>query len=221
MPKFTRSSLLFVVLGGVVCTLGAWAPVCAQDVTAAQPDHSAVALSASSTPFLHLPSHAEAFAAFMQEVGFDDLAARKEAITGEAQPRVDWKTMNQKSIGLTGDQWATARFILLEGSQRVADWGDEMHEALGWKDGRFQSDPSQGSAERLAVLDSLSREGDPIIDDTMARLERQLGAEDFSKLDCFVFQREGGERILDQGPIRRGPIETAKASVQVEVPAQK
>jgi hypothetical protein len=172
-------------------------------------------------PFPHRPSHAETFAAFMQEIGFDDLAARKEAITGEAQPRADWKRMNHTSIGLTDDQWATAQSILLDGSQRVADWGDQMHEALGWKDGRFQSDRSQGAAEQLAALDSLGREGDSIINDTMARLEQQLGAEDFSKLDSFVFQREGGERILDQNPIRRGPIETAKASVQVEVAAQK
>jgi hypothetical protein len=157
------------------------------------------------------PSRVDTFAAFVREIGADDLAARKEAITGQAQPRVDWKTVSRGSIGLTEEEWSRAYAILLDGSERVAEWGDEMQDSLGWKDGRFQADPSRRAVE-TARFDTLSGQGDSIVDETMERLRQGLGDEAFNKLDVFVYQREGGARIVDEGPIRKGPIETARAT---------
>ncbi len=150
----------------------------------------------------------------MQEIGRDDLAARKEAITGEPQARLDWKTLNHVSIGLTDEDWAIARNILLDGSQRMANWGDEMQDALGWKDGRYQAAPSKQAKERLATLDVLSDRAAPIVDSTMEILRQNLGDRAFSRLDAFVYQREGGRKIVAPPPIQRGPIETARTSAQ-------
>ena len=150
----------------------------------------------------------------MREIGLDDLAARKEAITGEPQSRLDWKTINHVSIGLTDEDWAIARNILLDGSQRMANWGDEMQDALGWKDGRYQTAPSKQAKERLAALDDLSDRATPIVDNTMEILRQNLGDRAFGRLDAFVYQHEGGRRVVQPPPIRRGPIETARTSPQ-------
>ena len=222
MPGFFRRLQALVVLGGIGCTLAAAASARAQDATqTVHLNRSEAVLSTTVGSFVNRPSHVETFAAFVREIGADDLYARKEAITGEKQPRVDWKTLNHALIGLTDEEWSTAYTILLDGSQRVADWGDQMQEALGWKDGRFQADRSGPAAEQMARFDRLSDQGDSIVDETMARLRQHLGDDAFNKLDTFVYQREGGERIVDQGPIKRGPIETAKATPQAVVPAHK
>jgi hypothetical protein len=213
MPKFLRNFCLTALLGEVVCILGATA--CAQQ--AAAPDQqspAAAALPASSDALPHRLTHAEAFAAFIEEIGQDDLAARKEAITGEPQPRIDWKTVNHVGIGLTDEDWAIARSILLDGSERMGDWGDEMQEALGWKDGRYQAASTGHARERLARLESLSDRAEPIIENTMEILRQNLGDRAFSRLDAYVYQREGGHRIIQTTPMQRGPIETAKASAQ-------
>lgn len=213
MPGFLRNYCLVVVLGEVVCILGAQSIACAQQPGPAKqsPD---TALSAASSALPHPPTHAEAFAAFMQEVGQDDLAARKEAITGEKQPRVDWTTVNHVSIGLTDEEWAIAWSILLDGNQKVADWGDEIEDALGWKDGRYQPTPSGHATARLAKLDVLSDRGAPIVDDTIDLLRQNLGDRTFSRLDAYVYRREVGDRISEPTPIQRGPIETARVSPQ-------
>lgn len=216
MSKFFRGWVLLAVFGVVGCTLVASAR--AQDATTGR---SAVALSTNPTAGGVTLSRADTFAAFIQEIGFDDLAARKEAITGEKQFRVDWKTVNHRAIGLSDDEWSTAYRILLEGSQRVANWGDQMQDALGWKDGRFEADLSKHQAERLARIDSLSQQGEPIIGETIGTLREALGDDAFNKLSAFVYEREGNERIVEQGPIHRGPIQTAKASGQAGMPPQE
>ena len=216
MPGFFGRTVFPAVLGGVGCILGATAPAVAQDAPA-QLNRSEAVLSTRVGSSMTRPSHVDTFAAFVREIGADDLAARKEAITGQAQSRVNWTTVNRASIGLSDEEWSSAYAILLDGSERVAEWGDSMQDALGWKDGRFQADPSQRPAER-ARFDTLSGQGDSIVDETMARLREQLGDDAFNKLDTFVYQREGGERIVNDGPIRKGPIETARAT---PIPAQK
>ncbi len=221
MPKFFRGSILLAVFGGVGCTLVTTASARAQDARTSQQGHSAVALSTNLTAGGGTLSHADTFAAFIQEIGFDDLAARKEAITGERQFRVDWKTVNHRAIGLSDDEWRTAYRILLEGSQRVANWGDQMQDALGWKDGRFEADPSKHPAERLARIDSLSQQGEPIIGETIGTLREALGDDAFNRLAAFVYEREGNEKIVEQGPIQRGPIQTAKSSGQLGMPPQE
>jgi hypothetical protein len=218
MPGFFRNYCLAVVLGEVVCTLGTAA--CAQQAAApAQPGQSASALLTATSS--HRLTHADTFAAFMQEIGQDDLAARKEAITGEKQSRVDWKTVNRVSVGLTDEEWAIAWSILLDGSQKVDNWGDQMQDALGWKDGRYQVAPSGHATERLANLEVLSDGGAPIVNDTVDMLRQNLGDRAFSRLDAFVYQREGGQRIVEPAPIQRGPIETAKAATQPVVQTTK
>jgi hypothetical protein len=211
MPGFFGRVLFHAVLfGEVVCILGATAPAGAQDAVAtAQVNRSEAVLSTSVRPFGSRTSHVETFAAFLREIGADDLAARKEAITGEKQARVDWTAVNQASIGLTDEEWKTAYSILLDGSQRVANWGDAMQDSLGWKDGRFEAVGTARAKEQMARFDALSEDGDSIVDDTMTRLRQGLGEDAFRKLDAFVYQREGG---VNQGPIRKGPIETARAT---------
>jgi hypothetical protein len=168
-------------------------------------------MSTAVGPTMAGTSHVETFAAFLREIGASELAAREEAITGRKQPQVDWTMANRTMIGLTDDEWQTAHAILIEGSQRVAEWSDEMQDALGWREGRFQADPAQRAA-RKAKFDQLSARGDSIVDETMLRLRQQLGNDAFSKLDAFAGQRESGRRSVDQGPIRKGPIETAQAA---------
>jgi hypothetical protein len=46
----------------------------------------------------------------------------------------------------------------------------------------------------------------------VAKLRQALGDDAFNKLASFVYNREGGQTIVNQGPIHRGPIQTAKAS---------
>ncbi len=156
-------------------------------------------------------SNVEMFAAFLREIGASELAAREETITGRKQPRVDWSLVNRTTIGLTDDEWKTAHTILIDGSQRVAEWSDEMQDALGWRDGRFEADPAQRTA-RKAKFDAIGARGDSIVEETMLRLRQQLGNDAFSRLDAFVSQREGGRKTVDRGPVRRGPIETAQAA---------
>jgi len=220
MPGFFRIGWL-VVLGGVGCALVASVPAGAQESAAAEQSRSAAAPSEVSIPVLHRVTHADTFGTFMQEIGADDLAARKEAITGEKQQRVDWKAVNHVFIGLTDEEWAIAYSILLDGSQKVANWGDAMQEALGWKDGRYQSVPPGHAAERLAALESLSDQDAPIVDHTMDVLRQNLGDRAFSRLDSFVYRREGGRRIINPNPIQRGPIETANASAPAASAPQK
>lgn len=210
MPRFLGRLSFSAVLGGVVCTLGATAPAGAQN-TNAQLNRSEVVLSTGTGSPVAKSNHLETFAAFEREIGADDLAARKEAITGRPQSRVDWKTLNHTSIGLKDEEWNATYSILLDGSQRVANWGDAMQEALGWQDGRFEADPSQRSVA-MARFDRLSGSGDSIVDETMNRLRQQLGDDAYNKLDAFVYQREGGQRVIDRGPIRRGPVETAQVT---------
>ncbi len=150
----------------------------------------------------------------------DDLSARREAITGQRQPRMDWNTLNRASIGLSDEEWQSAYAILLDASQQVANWGDDLQDVLGWKDGRFQPDHSQSATERAARFDALTERGDSIVEDAITKLHRQLGDEAFSRLDAFVYQREGGQRIINRGPIKRGPIETAR-SASPAVPTSK
>ena len=213
MPGFFRRVLLFAVLPGeVVCILGAAAPACGQNLTApAQVNRSAAVMSSGVGPSMAGTSHVETFAAFLREIGATELTAREEAITGRNQSRVDWTMVNRTTIGLTDEEWKTTYVILLDGSQRVAEWSDEMQDALGWREGRFQADPAQRTA-RKAKFDALSARGDSIVEETMLRLRQQLGNDAFGKLDAFVSQREGGRRSVDQGPIRKGPIETAQAA---------
>ena len=168
-------------------------------------------MSTAVGPSLAGTSHVETFAAFLREIGASELVAREEAITGRKQALVDWTMVNRTTIGLTDEEWKTAHAILLEGSQRVAEWSDEMQDALGWRDGRFEADPAQRTA-RKAKFDAISARGDSIVEETMLRLRQQLGNDAFSRLDAFVSQRECGRRSVDQGPIRKGPIETAQAA---------
>lgn len=214
MPGFfERVRFIVVLFGGVVCTLGPGAPAWAQNapVTASQASRSEAVLSTSVGSSLAGTSHVDTFAAFLREIGADDLTARKEAITGRKQPRVDWAAVNRTSVGLTDDQWQAAYAILLDGSQRIADWGDQMQDALGWKDGRFQADPRERMA-KTAQFDALSGRGDSIVDTTITALRQQLGEDAFVRLDAFVDQREGGKPKIDRGPIRKGPMETARVT---------
>jgi hypothetical protein len=221
MPGFFVRVYFLAVFGGVVCTLGATAQVQAQDTTTAERNRSEAVLSTNAGSFGSKPSHVDTFAAFVREIGADDLAARKEAITGEKQSRVDWKTVNRASIGLTDDEWNSTYSILLDGSQRVADWGDEMQESLGWKDGRFEADRTRPASERMARFDALNDSGDSIVYGTMARLKEKLGDGAYGTLDAFVYQREGGERNVNRGPSRRGPIQTARATPMVLIATRK
>jgi hypothetical protein len=225
MPGFFGRVQFFVVLGGVGCILGA-ASARAQDTAqTGNLNRSEAVLSTTVSSFAHQPSHVETFAAFVREIGADDLSARKESITGEKQPRVDWKTVNHALIGLTDEEWNSAYAILLGGSLRVAEWGDQMQDALGWKDGRFQADSSRIAAEQRARFDQLNDQGDAIVDQTMVRLRQELGDDAFNRLDTFVYHRESGERIINRGPIKRGQIQTANATpetgIQAGIPTQK
>jgi Arc/MetJ family transcription regulator len=157
------------------------------------------------------------FAAFLREIGASDLTARQEAITGRSQSHVDWTMVNRTTIGLTDAEWTTAYATLLDGSQRVAEWTDEMQDALGWREGRFQADPAQRAA-RTAKFNKLSTHGDSIVEETVQRLHHQLGNDAFSRLDAYVGQREGGKRSVERGPIRKGPVETAQSST---IPSQR
>jgi hypothetical protein len=212
MPWIVRRLKSLVVLCGVVCTLGAAAPIHAQNVgQSSQQNPSKAVLSTTVGSGPTRPSHLDTFAAFVREIGMDDLSARREAITGNKQPHVDWKSQNRTFIGLSDDNWQSAYAILLDASQQVSNWGDDMQDALGWKDGRFQPDRSQPATERAVRFDALTQRGDRIVEDALTKLRQQLGDEAFNKLDAFVYQREGGQRIINRGPIKRGPIETAKA----------
>jgi hypothetical protein len=213
MPRFFVRVYFLAVFGGVVCILGTTGRAQGQDTTTiAEQNRSEAVLSTNVGSFASRPSHVDTFAAFVREIGADDLAARKEAITGEKYARVDWKTMNRTFIGLTDDEWNSTYSILLEGSQRVANWGDEMQESLGWKDGLFEANHAQPVTKQMARFDALNDSGDSIVYGTMARLQEKLGDGAFGRLDSFVYQREGGERSVNRGPIKRGPIQTAKAT---------
>jgi hypothetical protein len=222
MPRFFERLYRIAVLGGVGCTLVAGPSARAQDAATVQ-QSLLDAVSSTSVPATSGAfglNHPDTFAAFIQEIGFDDLAARKEAITGEKQFRVDWIAVNHNMIGLSDDEWATAYAVLLDGSLRLGDWGDQMQEALGWKDGRFQADPSKAATLQLARAESLSRQGDDIVGDTIAKLRKNLGDQGFNRLASFVDQREGTQTVINRGRIRRGPIQTAKAS-QTGIPPRK
>ena len=93
MPRFFERLYWIAVLGGVGCTLVARpiGPRTGCGDSAAEFDSTL--LSSTSVPAVsgaYGLNHPDTFAAFIQEIGFDDLAARKEAITGEKQFRVDW-----------------------------------------------------------------------------------------------------------------------------------
>jgi len=222
MPQFFRNFCMVAALSEVVCILGAAAHA-QQTAAPAQPGSGAPALSAASAALPLQPAHLRAFAVFMQEVGLDDLAARKEAITGESQFRIDWRSVNRVSIGLNDEDWAVAWAILLDGNQKMADWGDQMQDAMGWKDGRYQAAPSGHATERLATLEVLTDQGAPIVNQTIYLLRQNLGDRAFNKLDAFVCQRESGHKTVEPASIHRGPMETetAKASVQADVQAPK
>ncbi|HEY1499948.1 MAG TPA: hypothetical protein VGF88_10240 [Acidobacteriaceae bacterium] len=221
MPGFFKRVQDFAVFGGVVCALVATEPVRAQEAMTAVPQtRNAVAVSPSDS-LTARPSHEATFTAFVQEIGLDDLAARKETITGEKQARVDWSRLNHASIGLTDDEWATAYSILLDGSEKVAAWSDEMQDSLGWKDGRFQGDRGTRATEQTARFDALRDRGNAIVDETMTLLLQKLGDDGFNRLDTFVYRREGGERMVDRSPIRRGRTETAEVTLQGQGPAQE
>jgi len=222
MPRFFVRVYFLAVFGGVVCILGATAPAFAQNAVAApQLNRSEAVLSTSVGSFASRPSHVDTFAAFVREIGADDLAARKEAITGEKYSRVDWKTVNRTFIGLTDEDWQSTYSILLDSSQRVANWGDDMQASLGWKDGRFEADHTQSAAKQKARFDALNDSGDSIVYGTMTRLQEKLGDGAFGRLDAFVYQREGGERNVNRGPIKRGPIQTAKATPVAVIATRK
>jgi hypothetical protein len=212
MPGFFRSARLVAVLcGEVVCILGATVSAGAQNAPASAPvNRSEAVLSTSVGPSAIRTSHVETFAALLREIGADDLAAREEAITGQKQRRVDWANVNRTSIGLSDQEWQTAYAVLLDGSQRVADWGDAMQDSLGWKGGRFEAAATQRTS-RKAQFDALSAGGDAIVQETMVRLRTDLGDVAFNRLDVWVYRREGAEGTVDRGPIRKGPIETATA----------
>jgi hypothetical protein len=219
MAGFFRRLLFIAVLPGeVICILGATAPARAQHApAAAQMNRSEAVLSTSVGPSIAGASRDQMFAALLREIGAGQLAAREEAITGRKQPQVDWATVNRTTIGLSDQEWTTASAILLDGSRRVSEWSDQMQDALGWRDGRFQPDPAQRTA-RTAAFNKLSAQGDSIVEETVLKLRHQLGNDAFSKLDAYVSQREGGARSPDRGPIRKGPIETAQAA---GIPNQK
>jgi hypothetical protein len=213
MPAFfERVRLIAVLFGGVVCIPGAAVPARGQDAaTAAQVNRSEAVLSTRVGSLLAGGREEDTFAAFLREIGADDLAACKEAITGQKQLRVDWVTVNHASIGLSEKEWNTAYAILVDGSQRISDWSDEVQDALGWKEGRFQADPTQRTV-RMARFDMLNAQGDSIVDVTVAALREKLGPDAFSKLDAFVIQRESGKPAVEPEPIKKGPVETAKVT---------
>ena len=204
-----RRACFLAVSGAVACTLAAVAAG-AQN-TPAQQNRTQALLPANTGSSFTTPTHAQMFAAFMREIGLDDLAMRKEAITGERQPRVDWTLLNHTSIGLSGEDWAVAYSILLDGSQRMANWGDAMQAALGWSDGRYQPDPSKTAAAELASFERLDSQGPPIVEDTTLRLRLNLGDKVFARLAAFVYQREAADRMIDRTPIQRQPLESASA----------
>jgi len=121
MPRFFEHLYRIAVLGGVGCTLVAGPSARAQDAATVQQSllESASSTSVPAVSGAYGLNHPDTFAAFIQEIGFDDLASRKEAITGDKQFRVDWNAVNHNMIGLSDDQWATAYAVLLDGSQRV------------------------------------------------------------------------------------------------------
>ncbi|HVT98176.1 MAG TPA: hypothetical protein VHE33_11775, partial [Acidobacteriaceae bacterium] len=166
-------------------------------------------MSSGVGPFMAGTSQLEMFAAFLREIGAGELAASQDTITGRQQPRVNWTMVNRTTIGLSDGEWKTAYGILIDGSQQVSEWSDQMQDALGWRNGRFEADAAQQAA-RKAKFERLSARGDTIVEQTMLRLRRQLGNEAFSKLDTFVSHRESGGRSVDRGPIRKGPVETAQ-----------
>jgi hypothetical protein len=222
MPGFSVRVCFLAVFGGVVSILGATAPAFAQNSVAdSQPNRSEAVLSTNVGSVGSRPSHVDTFAAFVREIGADDLTARKEAITGEKHSRVDWKTVNRTLIGLTDEEWQSTYSILLDSSQQVANWGDDMQASLGWKDGRFEADHTQSTAKQKARFDALNDSGDSIVYGTIARLQEKLGDDAFGRLDAFVYQRESGERNVNRGPIKRGPIQTAKATPLVVITTRK
>jgi hypothetical protein len=210
MPEFLHRLLCCAVLfGEVVCILGA-TPAPAQNVPAPAPPHPSEAVMSSGVgPFMAGTSQLEMFAAFLREIGAGDLAASQETITGRQQPCVNWTMVNRTTIGLSDGEWKTAYAILLDGSQQVSEWSDQMQDALGWRNGRFEADAAQRAA-RKAKFERFSARGDAIVEQTILRLRRQLGNEAFSKLDAFVSHRESDSRSVDRGPIRKGPVETAQ-----------
>ncbi|HEX4309178.1 MAG TPA: hypothetical protein VHZ25_04070 [Acidobacteriaceae bacterium] len=221
MPGFLQRVHGIAVFGGVVCALAANVPVGAQEAMTAVPQIRNAAAVSPSDSSKAWPSHEATFTAFVQEIGGDDLAARKETITGEKQGRVDWARLNHVSIGLTDEEWASAYAILLEGSDQLGAWSDRMQESLGWRDGRFEGGGSARATEHATGFDALSDQRNTIINDTMTKLEQKLGGDAFNRLDAFVYRREGGERVIDRSPMRRGRTETAALTIQSAVPEQK
>lgn len=206
MPRFFGRSYLLAVLGGVGCTLVATASLRAQDariVGQGQAAPLATSVTSTSVASLQSPGSAHTFAAFIQEIGFDDLQARKEA-AGERELRVDWKKVNQQLIGLTDDEWKTAYSILLDGSERTDAWSDQVHDTLGWNDGRFQINPSKHKAAVMAKLDSLDHQGAPIVAETIARLKQELGEASFKKLESFAHGNGSAGRMIGAGLVEEG-----------------
>ena len=128
--RFVQRVNFLAVFGGVVCALVATVPVCAQEAKTAGPQTRNAAAVSPSDSSTTRPSHEVTFTAFVQEIGLDDLAAPRRQ-SRQKQTRVDWKKLNQTSIGLTDDEWASAYSILLDGSEKVGAWSDEMQERAG------------------------------------------------------------------------------------------
>ena len=188
MPGFSGLTRLLAVPAGVICALVMSAPLRAQNASPA--GQTQVALAASSVVPIQRPGHADTFAALIQEIGFDDLQARKEA-AGEKEFRVDWRKGNRLSIGLSDDEWRIAYSILLDGSARIDAWSDQMHDTLGWSGGRFLVQSSTGAAAQMAKLDSLDHQGEPIVAETITRLKHELGEASCEKLEAFARQHAG------------------------------
>jgi hypothetical protein len=188
MPGFSGFTRLLAVPAGVLCALVMTASLRAQDARPVV--EGQVALSASSVVPIQRPGHADTFAALIQEIGFDDLLARKEA-AGEKEFRVDWRKVNRLSIGLSDDEWRIAYSILLDGSARIDAWSDQMHDTLGWSGGRFVVQSSTGAAVQMAKMDSLDHQGEPIVAETITRLKHELGEASFEKLEAFAHQHAG------------------------------
>ncbi len=190
MPGFTALTKLLLVPAVVVGALVGASSVLAQDLRTVGLTQSQVALPASTVTPIQRPGHGDVFAALIQEIGFDDLLARKEA-AGAKEFRVDWRKVNHLSIGLSDDEWRIAYAILLDGSTRIDAWSDQMHETLGWSGGRFLVQSSADAAEQMAKLSSLDHQGDPIVAETITRLKHELGEASFRKLESFAHQHAG------------------------------
>ena len=190
MPGFIGFTKLFLVPAVVVGALVGASSVLAQDASAAGLIHSQVALSASTVTPMQRPGHGDVFAALIQEIGFDDLQARKQA-AGAKEFRVDWRKVNRLSIGLSDDEWRIAYSVLLDGSARIDAWSDQMHETLGWNGGHFLVQSSADAAAQMAKLSSLDHQGDPIVAETITRLKHELGGASFAKLESFARQHAG------------------------------